>query len=871
MSYMFGSDNVSSFNGNIGAWDVSGCFSMNSMFYNADNFNQDIGSWIPKSCTDMGYMFYSDNGSSFNQDIGGWDVSQVQDMGYMFYNASAFSYDISAWDISQCGEFGSMFDGATSFSPSSNPTNLSNLFNAWSLLSVQPYITFGASDSYYNTLSGYNTLINPPNEWTIYANYITPPFLTLSVYVIGFDPFQIPLTYQGGDFAVTSVDWGDGDTGNPSLIHTYNTPGTYTINVYTSGSTANISLGNDASGNTGGSQLSWGSPSYLTGVQTWTDGTNYIQNFAYAFTECNNLTSVPSDISSCVLDMNNMFLDANSFNGNITAWDTSLVQNMGGMFQYALIFNQDIGSWNTSSCTNMSSMFSFATVFDKNIGNWDVSQVQNMQGMFYGASAFNQDIGSWITSGCTNMSNMFENASTFNQNIGNWVVSGCTSLTSMFDGASAFNQDIGNWDVSGCTNMSYMFRSAIAFNQDIGIWNTHSVTNMNSMFSGASDFNQDIGNWDTHSVTNMDYMFAGATSFNQDIGNWDTQSVTNMSFMFNGAMAFDQPIGGWDVHNVQNMSYMFGYSVDLARKSRINNKLGSGPGYAFNQDIGGWDVHNVQIMTGMFSGANNFNQDISAWDVSQVYTMSGLFTGATSFSPISNRTNLNNLLNAWSLLTLQSGVYLDAPDSYYDAAGLYGYNILTGDPNFWVINAQFYEPPLPYRYPCFLEGTNILCSVDGKETEMPIEQIRQGTLVKTLRNGYLPVEIIGKKILYNPGDNTRIKDRLYQCSPNKYPELKQDLFITGCHSILVNNITDEERELTMKLVNDIFITDKKYRLMACVDKRAEPYTKEGDFTIWHLALENPDYYMNYGIYANGLLVESSSRRYMKECSQMEFL
>ena len=59
--------------------------------------------------------------------------------------------------------------------------------------------------------------------------------------------------------------------------------------------------------------------------------------------------------------------------------------------------------------------------------------------------------------------------------------------------------------------------------------------------------------------------------------------------------------------------------------------------------------------------------------------------------------------------------------------------------------------------------------------------------------------------------------------------------------------------------------------MACLDERAEPYLEEGLFNIWHFALENNDYYMNYGIYANGLLVETSSKRYMKEHSGMELI
>jgi len=57
-------------------------------------------------------------------------------------------------------------------------------------------------------------------------------------------------------------------------------------------------------------------------------------------------------------------------------------------------------------------------------------------------------------------------------------------------------------------------------------------------------------------------------------------------------------------------------------------------------------------------------------------------------------------------------------------------------------------------------------------------------------------------------------------------------------------------------------------LPACVDERASVYLKEGPYAIYHLALENDNYYHNYGIYANGLLVESCSKRYLNELSGM---
>ena len=66
-------------------------------------------------------------------------------------------------------------------------------------------------------------------------------------------------------------------------------------------------------------------------------------------------------------------------------------------------------------------------------------------------------------------------------------------------------------------------------------------------------------------------------------------------------------------------------------------------------------------------------------------------------------------------------------------------------------------------------------------------------------------------------------------------------------------------------------TYDKYRLPACVDEKATVYKVPGDYTIYHIALENEHYYGNYGIYANGLLVESCSKRYLKEVSNMEIL
>jgi hypothetical protein len=172
---------------------------------------------------------------------------------------------------------------------------------------------------------------------------------------------------------------------------------------------------------------------------------------------------------------------------------------------------------------------------------------------------------------------------------------------------------------------------------------------------------------------------------------------------------------------------------------------------------------------------------------------------------------------------------------------------------------------------CFREGSKILCLVEGRETYVPIQSIRKGALVKTHLHGYVPVESIGYSKIYNPGDALRSKNRLYKLKPARYPELMEPLYLTGCHSILVSKLSETEKEDAIDLLGRVFITDNKYRLMACIDERAKPYEKEGLYTIWHFALEHVDYYKNYGVYANGLLVESSSRRMMQEYSGMKLI
>ena len=165
---------------------------------------------------------------------------------------------------------------------------------------------------------------------------------------------------------------------------------------------------------------------------------------------------------------------------------------------------------------------------------------------------------------------------------------------------------------------------------------------------------------------------------------------------------------------------------------------------------------------------------------------------------------------------------------------------------------------------CFARGSKILCLNDNIEQYIPIENIRKGDLVKVLDGSFIKVHTIGNAIFKNP-DNADIgPNRLFKLTRAKYPELTEDLILTGCHSTLVDRITASEEATCMRLMNTLYLTSGKVRLMAFIDEKSEPYIAPGDHEIWHLALENENLVCNYGIYANGLLVESASIEVMTQ-------
>jgi hypothetical protein len=166
---------------------------------------------------------------------------------------------------------------------------------------------------------------------------------------------------------------------------------------------------------------------------------------------------------------------------------------------------------------------------------------------------------------------------------------------------------------------------------------------------------------------------------------------------------------------------------------------------------------------------------------------------------------------------------------------------------------------------CFKEGSLILTLHQdyGIEEYQPVESLTTETLVKVYSPGdkggdhYRKIKMIGYNVLRNPSDDERTKNRMYRLSTQQYPDLFQDLYLTGGHAVLVDELTKKQREMIVERFDRIFVTEDKYRLMTCVDERAIPWKKDVEVCIYHFALEDADPRRNFGVYANGLLVESA--------------
>jgi len=164
---------------------------------------------------------------------------------------------------------------------------------------------------------------------------------------------------------------------------------------------------------------------------------------------------------------------------------------------------------------------------------------------------------------------------------------------------------------------------------------------------------------------------------------------------------------------------------------------------------------------------------------------------------------------------------------------------------------------------CFNEGTKILTlNKDLEEEYIPIENLRKGDLVKSYKHGYRKIDLIGKNIMINNPE--KFNECMFKIEKTETNGLLEDLILTGGHSLLVDELSEIERnkykELNVWDTGEALKIDDKYLLLAGVSDKFIKFENTNIYTYYQFVLENNGNDDDrFGVWANGILTEIPSK------------
>jgi len=132
-----------------------------------------------------------------------------------------------------------------------------------------------------------------------------------------------------------------------------------------------------------------------------------------------------------------------------------------------------------------------------------------------------------------------------------------------------------------------------------------------------------------------------------------------------------------------------------------------------------------------------------------------------------------------------------------------------------------------------------------------IQYIKIGTLIPTLASGNKRVVGIGIKTY-------KISDEIITPSLKiyKYPS---GLRVTGKQTILVDCLSEDQRDEVISLLGELKQVEGRWVLPAFIDPKASELPLTGLISVYHLVLENEDDDGTYGVLSHGKWIETCSK------------
>lgn len=159
---------------------------------------------------------------------------------------------------------------------------------------------------------------------------------------------------------------------------------------------------------------------------------------------------------------------------------------------------------------------------------------------------------------------------------------------------------------------------------------------------------------------------------------------------------------------------------------------------------------------------------------------------------------------------------------------------------------------------CYIQDTEILCfdETTGYEFYKKVQDLKKGDFVKTKYHGYKPViQTVSQTI---PTYKNKITSQIWKMSKSKNPRLTKDLYLTGGHSIIVDELSPSEMEKQGAYFSVPEEIDNKLLLMAGFSDSFEKVKKTKKYRSYHFLLEPSGDNLRYIVWANGIESESTT-------------